>query len=157
MSSTDKQKKVAEYEAFLNEKLRDDLKRILEQRDDIYGQIAEYLQLKTTIEQIKGAGIKEDLKTKVDLGCNFYVQAKVADPQKVFVFVGFGFFVEMTLDEALKFIEKRTKFLTEHTEHLTQDANSVKANIRIVMEGLRELQNLAYMSEEQWPQHDLFM
>jgi len=142
MSVPDSSKKIQEYERFLNEKLREDLRKLLEQRDEIYGQIAEYLQLKNSIEQIQKAKITENLKTKVDLGCNFYVQANVLDPSKIFVFVGFGFFVEMTFPEALKYIDKRTKFLTEHTDRLTSDANVVKANIRLVIEGLRELQHL---------------
>lgn len=52
------------------------------------------------------------------------------------------FFLEMTLDEALKYIEKRIKFLTEHTDRLTNDAVKVKSNIRLVLEGLRELQHI---------------
>lgn len=140
--------KVLTYEKFVNEKLREDLRRLLEQRDTIYGQISEYLQLKTTIEQIKAAGITEDLKTKVDLGCNFYVQANVPDATRILVFVGFGFFLELTLDEALKFIDKRTKFLTENTDRLTSDIVKVKSNIRLVLEGLREIQSLGYVPDD---------
>lgn len=147
--------KVLTYEHFLNEKLREDLRKLLEQRDVIYGQISEYLQLKTTVEQIKAAGIQEDLKTKVDLGCNFYVQAKVPDATKIFVFVGFGFFLEMTLDEAVKFIDKRVKFLTENTDKLTENIVKVKANIRLVLEGLREIQSLGYVPDEE-KGHSLF-
>ena len=44
----------------------------------------------------------EPLKTKVDLGCNFYCQARVPDPSMVMVAVGLGFFLELTLEEALK-------------------------------------------------------
>lgn len=134
--------KVLEYETFVNEKLREDLRLILEQRDEIYGQIAEYLQLKTTIERIKVNGMQGDLKTKVDIGCNFYVQTNISDSSKIFVFIGLGFFLEMTLDEALSFTDKRTKFLTENSDRLTSDAVKVKANIRLVLEGLRELQNI---------------
>jgi len=148
--------KVVAYEKFVNEKLREDLRKLLEQRDEVYGQISEYLQLKTTIEQIQSAEIIEDLKTKVDLGCNFYVQANVPDPKKIFVFVGFGFFVELTLDEALKFIDKRTKFLTENTDRLTKDMLKVKANIRLVLEGLREIQSLGSIPGDKRTPPNLF-
>lgn len=137
-----KSTKVLEYEKFLNETLREDLRKIVEQRDKIYSQVAEYLQLKATIEKIQEFEITKELKTKVDLGCNFYVQANVPDTSKIYVFVGFGFFVEMTLLEALKYIEKRTVFLNAHCEKLSADANKVKANIRLVLEGLREIQNI---------------
>ena len=53
------------------------------------------------------------------------------------MFVGYGFFVELTLDEALKFINKRNAFLTEHTDRLTADAARVKANINLTLEVIR--------------------
>ncbi|XP_071484766.1 protein UXT-like [Diadema antillarum] len=135
--------KVVEYERFINEVLRKDLEKVLETRDMIFSQIAEYLQLKTTIEKIQEAGYDEgELKTQVDLGCNFYAQARVPDSSKIFVQVGFGFFVEFTLPEALAFIEKKTKHLTQYSDKLTQDSAKIKAHIKLVYEGLRELQNL---------------
>ena len=47
--------KVTKYEAFLNEKLRPDLKACLEDRDNIYAEIAEYASLKKSIEALKSA------------------------------------------------------------------------------------------------------
>lgn len=137
-----KGEKVLQYENFLNEKLKEDLRNILEQRDKVYQQIAEYLQLKTVIETINQSDPSETLKTKVDLGCNFYVQAKVPDTSKVFVNVGFGFYVEFTHDEALNFIRKKEVILNNQAEKLTKDATTVKAHIKLVLEGLRELQQL---------------
>ncbi|CAG2211454.1 Protein UXT homolog,Protein UXT [Mytilus edulis] len=142
-TQTNMRDKVTQYETFLNEKLRKDLSKILEQRDEVYKQTAEYLQLKTVIETIKQTDYtKEELKTKIDLGCNFYVQAKVPDTSMIFVNIGFGFYVELTHDEALKFITKKTDNLDEKAKILTKDATSVKAHIKLVLEGLRELQQI---------------
>ena len=79
--------KVAQYETFLNETLRTDLKSTLTLRDKIYQEQAEYLALRNSINAIKLADLVpgEPLKTKVDLGCNFYCQARVPDPTKIFV------------------------------------------------------------------------
>ncbi|KAK6467224.1 protein UXT [Huso huso] len=134
-------KKVLEYETFITEVLKRDLQKVLEQRDEVYEKIAQYLQLKNVIESLQESESKE-LTTDVDLGCNFYVQAKVEDSSRIFVSIGYGFLVEFTLPEALKFIEKKTKQLTEQTETLTKDSSKIKGNIRMVLEGLRELQNL---------------
>jgi hypothetical protein len=41
-----------------------------------------------------------DPRLQVDLGCNFFCQAEVADPTMICVGIGYGFFVELTLDEA---------------------------------------------------------
>ncbi|XP_046358108.2 protein UXT-like [Haliotis rufescens] len=135
----ERKSKVVEYEKFLNETLREDLRKILDERDKVYSQIAEYLQLKTVIEKTKDADGGE-LKTQVDLGCNFYVQGKVPDTARICVAVGFGFFLEFSLDEALKFIDKKTAALTDKTDQLSKDAAKVKAHIRLVLEGLREVQ-----------------
>ncbi|KAK3565964.1 hypothetical protein QTP86_023359 [Hemibagrus guttatus] len=140
--------KVLQYESFINDVLKRDLQKVLEQRDGVYEKIAQYLQLKNTIKSIQETGSKE-LKTDVDLGCNFYVQAHVPDTSKIFVAVGYGFFLELTLSEALAFIEKKTSHLTEYSELLTKDAAKIKAHIRLVLEGLRELQGLKDVDEMQ--------
>lgn len=138
--------KVLQYETFINEVLRRDLQKVLEQRDSVYDKISQYLQLKNTIRSVQEAGAQQ-LKTDVDLGCNFYVQAEVEDPSRIFVAVGYGFFVEMNHDEALRFIDRKTSQLTAFTEQLTKDSAKIKANIRMVLEGLRELQGLTDLPE----------
>ncbi|CAB1427538.1 unnamed protein product [Pleuronectes platessa] len=140
------EQKVLQYENFINDVLKRDLQKVLEQRDEVYEKISQYLQLKNTVHTLQEAG-SQRLKTDVDLGCNFYVQAEVEDSSRIFVAIGFGFFVEMTHDEALRFIEKKTNQLTAFTEQLTKDSAKIKANIRMVLEGLRELQGLTDLPE----------
>ncbi|XP_074501071.1 protein UXT isoform X1 [Sebastes fasciatus] len=120
--------------------------KVLEQRDSVYEKISQYLQLKNTIQSLQEAG-SQQLKTDVDLGCNFFVQAEVEDSSRIFVAVGYGFFVEMNHDEALRFIDKKTSQLTAFTEQLTKDSAKIKANIRMVLEGLRELQGMTDLPE----------
>ncbi|CAL8324523.1 unnamed protein product [Merluccius merluccius] len=144
MASSDK---ILQYETFITDVLRRDLQRVLEQRDGVYEKIGQYLQLKNTIQSLQESGDSE-LKTEVDLGCHFYVQAHVEDSSKIFVAVGYGFFVEMSHAEALGFIEKKTRQLNAFTELLTKDSAKIKANIRMVLEGLRELQGLADFPED---------
>ncbi|KAM6928870.1 protein UXT [Lycodopsis pacificus] len=132
--------KVLQYENFINEVLRRDLQKVLDQRDSVYEKISQYLQLKNSVQSLQDSS---SLKTDVDLGCNFFVQAQVEDSSRIFVAVGYGFFVEMNHDEALRFIDKKTSQLTDFTETLTKDSAKIKANIRMVIEGLRELQGLS--------------
>ncbi|ESP04359.1 hypothetical protein LOTGIDRAFT_151283 [Lottia gigantea] len=139
----EKTSKVIQYETFLNNTLREDLKKILEARDKIHKETSDYLQLKIVIERLQESQLLEDeLKTKIDLGNSFFVQAKVTDASKICVAIGYGFFVEFTFEEALKFIQKKTTRLSEHANVLTQDASRIKAKIKLVMEGLREMQGL---------------
>ncbi|KAM3618659.1 uncharacterized protein V6R79_023197 [Siganus canaliculatus] len=128
------EQKVVQYEHFVNEVLKKDLQKVLEQRDSVYEKISQYLQLKNTIQSLQVPPGSGPLKTDVDLGCNFYVQAEVEDTSRIFVAVGYGFFVEMDHEEALRFINKKTSQLTAVTEQLTKDSAKIKANIRVVLE-----------------------
>jgi len=142
--------KVVKFEAFLNEQLKPDLKFVLESRDKLYTEIAEFLALKNSILAIQAAELKpnQPLKTKVDLGCNFYCQAQVKNPNEIFVDIGLGCYVQFTLDEAVRFIDKRTRLLEDKAKRLTHESTKIKANIKLVLQGLRELQNIPEESNE---------
>lgn len=133
--------KVREYEMFLNERLKTDLQAVLDSRDMVFSDIAEYMQLKNVIEQMEGRKVNDtQLKTMVDLGCNFYVQARVPDPSRVCVAVGFGVFVEFSHREGIQFIDRKVAQLNKKVEELTAKACQIKARIRAVVEALHELQ-----------------
>merc|ERR1712168_1413263 len=141
--AAERSEKITRFEAFLNERLKKDLMTVVEERDKIWEEEAEYLKLKTVIERISAAPSAQDgLKAKVDLGCNFYAQARVEDASMIFVDVGLGFHVQLTLAEALSAIDVKTKHLHDKADKLTLQANNIKAQIRIVMEGIRELSNI---------------
>ncbi|KAJ3331021.1 hypothetical protein HDU76_004286 [Blyttiomyces sp. JEL0837] len=129
--------KVRRFEAFITERLQPDMIKELEARDKIDSQTAEYLKLKTQIELIKEQNLK-DLKMKVDVGCDFLMQARVKDPTKIFVMVGADTHVELTLDEALAFIAKKEKQLQKISDAYTMNAAKIKAHIKIVLAGIQE-------------------
>ena len=54
--------KVLRYEAFLNDQLKPDLKAILEKRDKVYEEIAEFLALKNSIGAIRAADLREAIQ-----------------------------------------------------------------------------------------------
>jgi len=150
----DLEEKVKKYEEFVNDKLRKDLETVRKNREEVNTKIAEYLQLKSLIENIKSSDVThsgKELKTQVDLGCNFYCQARITDPSKILVSVGYGFFVEFTLDEALSFVEKKCSQLQTYSSKLGQDSARIKANIKLVLEGLREIQDLSPPKKEPRP------
>ena len=141
------QEKVKKYETFLNDQLRPDLKSVLEDRDKIYEDISEYSALKNSIEAILQSAsddvLPKPLKIKTDLGSNFYVRANVPNPENIFLDVGLGFFLELSLSEALAFIEKKVKLLEQKSNLLTEQSLSIKANIKLIIHGLREIQGLS--------------
>lgn len=140
--------KVELYEHFINDRLKTDLNKCYKEQEKIYSEVAEYLQVKETIEKLTQAKLsdskelEEALKVKVDLGCNFYAKAVIQDTTYIYVAVGYGFFLQMKFNEALKFIEKKMKILNQLADELTVKICEIKANIKFVLEGLREIQNI---------------
>lgn len=83
------------------------------------------------------------------MGCNFYANAVVENPSKIFISIGYGFFLEMKFHEALNFIDKKVKLLNKNADELSLKASEIKANIKFVLEGLREIQNLEFKPNQE--------
>lgn len=150
-----KNSKIELYEHFVNDRLKSDLEKCYKEQERIYAEMAEYLQVKETIEKLTQARLGldpkdvEPLKVKVDLGCNFYAKAVIEDTSYIYVAIGYGFFLQMKFNEALKFIEKKMKSLNELADELTVKICEIKANIKFVLEGLREMQNIDPTSKQE--------
>ena len=64
--AAERMEKITRYETFLNERLKKDLMTVMQERDKIWEEEAEYLKLKTVIERISAAPSTQDgLKAKV--------------------------------------------------------------------------------------------
>ena len=122
------------------------LRKVLDHRDKVYEQLSVYLQLRNVIERLQETNHSE-LYMQVDLGCNFFVDTVVPDTSRIYVALGYGFFLELTLAEALKFIDRKSSLLTELSDSLTKDSMNIKAHIHMMLEGLRELQGLQNFPE----------
>eukprot|EP00088_Acartia_fossae_P044469 TRINITY_DN47241_c0_g1_i1.p1 TRINITY_DN47241_c0_g1~~TRINITY_DN47241_c0_g1_i1.p1 ORF type:complete len:160 (+),score=17.90 TRINITY_DN47241_c0_g1_i1:37-516(+) len=158
MNQEEVRRKIAKYESHLNDTLKKDLETCLECRDKIYSEQAEFLALRNSILAIKGANLakREPLKTRVDLGCNFYCEARVPDPSTIMVDIGMGFFMEMTLDEALDYIKKKDSALSAEAEKLSVQATKIKANIKLIILGLKELQSINLDPPKRPQNRDIF-
>ncbi|KAM8793707.1 protein UXT [Eudromia elegans] len=132
--------KLQRYEAFVSDVLQRDLQRVRQQREAVFEQLAQLLQLRSALQRMQDAAAP--LRAQVDLGCNFYVTAEVPQPSRLFLALGWGLFAELTLPEALGHLERRSRLLSALSDSLTRDSAKIKANIRLVLEGLRELQGL---------------
>eukprot|EP00069_Balaena_mysticetus_P001712 bmy_15684T0 len=120
--------KVLRYEAFISDVLQRDLRKVLDHRDKVYEQLAKYLQLRNVIERLQ-------------------VKMPGPDTSRIYVALGYGFFLELTLAEALRFIDRKSSLLTELSNSLTKDSMNIKAHIHMLLEGLRELQGLQNFPE----------
>ena len=127
--------------------LQRDLQKVLDRRDKVYEPLARYLQLGNVIERLQEANYSE-LHMQVDLGCNFFVDTVVPHTSRICVAHGYGFFLELTLAEALKFTDRKSS-LTGLSDNITKDSLNIKAHIHMLLEGLRELQGLQNFPETQ--------
>jgi len=131
--------KVISFEHHVNEVLKPKLNDYLSSRDKIIEEQAEYLRLEETVSKLAG---KKELRTKVDLGCNFFVQAEIDDCSKINVHLGSGLYAELSHEELFQFCKKKRNLLKKKEEFQTDIINELKSEIRLVLEGIRELQNL---------------
>lgn len=79
------------------------------------------------------------LKTMVDLGCDFYVQASVPDTHWIYVNVGLGFHAQMTLEEAVAFCRQQEATLTASAEPLAEKVVRLKARIKCIVGAIDEV------------------
>ncbi|CAF0825473.1 unnamed protein product [Rotaria sp. Silwood1] len=148
-TKTSIQRKVLEYETFLNDRLRVDLQRAWSERDRIFSEIAEYERLRVTLNTLdemyknrKETDVDESLQTQIDLGCSFFVQAECSINNRIFISIGFGLFCELTYDEGKNFIDKKLPYLHEQEIELSNKIAHIKANIKLVLEALKEIQTI---------------
>ncbi|KAF3334985.1 protein UXT isoform X1 [Carex littledalei] len=133
-----RKKKVQRYEEFVDKRLKPDLVKAIAQRDKVFHKQKMFLDLKKNIENLEKNGITS-LRSMVNLGSEVYMQAEVPDTRHIFVDIGLGFHVEFTWSEALQFISVREPQLARQIEEYTQLIANIKAQIKLVCEGIREL------------------
>jgi len=68
--------RVQALEALINDRLKAELQRVLDRRDRVYERIAQCLELRNNMKMLITEAL-QSLKTKVNLGCDFYVDASM--------------------------------------------------------------------------------
>ncbi|KAK9119086.1 hypothetical protein Scep_017179 [Stephania cephalantha] len=137
-----REEQVRRFEDFVDRRLKPDLVRAIAERDKVFEQQKIYSDLKRNIENLEKNGVTS-LRSLVNLGSEVYVQSEVPDTRYIFVDVGLGFHVEFTWSEALDFISvKEPRLANRQIEEYTLLIASIKAQIKLVCEGIRELLQL---------------
>mmetsp|Transcript_9219 Transcript_9219/g.22901 ORF Transcript_9219/g.22901 Transcript_9219/m.22901 type:complete len:150 (-) Transcript_9219:189-638(-) len=113
MSSEELEEQLSNYVHFVEKNLKPKLLNAESEANIIRAEISNYEELATSMnERIKAGTTDESIEAIVDLGYRtIFCNAKVKDPQKLFVKVGMGFHVELTPDEAARYSRKRVSFL----------------------------------------------
>ncbi|KAL9424226.1 hypothetical protein AB3S75_036164 [Citrus x aurantiifolia] len=136
-----RQEKVQKFEEFVDRRLKPDLTRAIAERDKVFEQQKIFSDLRKNVENLEKNSVTS-LRTLVNLGSEVYMQADVPDTQHIFVDIGLGFHVEFTWSEALKFISQREDKIARQIDEYTRLIASIKAQIKLVCEGICELLQL---------------
>lgn len=123
----------------INENLKKDLGRLEEAINKINEELIEYIQLEKTIEFTKEHK-PEGYKTKVDVGSNIFMAAKVEKIEPILINIGLNVFLELELDEAQKFLNMKINILTKEAGVLRDESLKIRSEIKILLMYLAEKQ-----------------
>ncbi|KAI7726972.1 hypothetical protein M8C21_011397 [Ambrosia artemisiifolia] len=141
-----REEKIQKFEDFVDRRLKPDLVRAIAERDKVFEQqkvlyplfMPFISDLRKNLENLEKNSITS-LRSMVNLGSEVYAQADVPDTRHIFVDVGLGFHVELTWSEALNIIPAREERLARQIEEYTRLIAQIKAQIKMVSQGIREL------------------
>lgn len=142
-STKEIQKKVQNYENYIEERLKTDLKSIeevLQQKNDKY---QEWQDIKNVARHWNYLREKDrDVDLQIDIGDGVNVFGEVTEFDTLFVDIGAGILLEMDCVEAEKYANIRMNVLRKEIAHLRKLAVNVKVHIKLVLLAIYELQKL---------------
>lgn len=133
--------KLQEYESFIENKLKPDLRDIELLLNSKATQCEEWNELKTMVSAIKDHKTKDrDMQIQFELGNGVVAFGSIGDYEATYVDVGLGCLLEMHPDEAEKYADIRLRLLQKEILHLRQLAVGVKMHIKTGLLAIGELQ-----------------
>lgn len=124
----------------INDNLRKDLKNLELALNKVNEELVEYIQLEKTIEFMKTHS-SDGFKTKVDIGANMFMQAKADKIEPILINVGLDIYLQLELEEALKFLKMKIKILKKEADVIRDESFKIRAQIKILLMYLAEQQN----------------
>ncbi|CAH2094356.1 unnamed protein product [Euphydryas editha] len=133
---------VLKYEHIINNVLKEDL-RILEFKlQQINAEISDLIQQRHCLKVLTDKDQHPNgFKTQVNIGCNFFMEASVTDTSKLLMNIGLDHYLELTLEEAYKYLDARIKAFEQKSEELCTKAAETKAHIKLLLFDIGELEN----------------
>lgn len=130
-------KSIEEVEYFINDKLKVELGNLDNALNKANEDIMEYMQLEKTIEFIK-SNKSDGFKTQIDVGSNMFMEASVDKIEPILINVGLNVYLELSTEEALKFLEQKIIILNKESEIIREESLKVRAEIKILLMYLAE-------------------
>lgn len=134
-------KSIDQINKVINENLRKDLENLETALNKTNDEIIEYIQLEKTLEFLKEHK-SDGYKTKVDVGANMFMKAKVDEIEPILINIGLNVYLELQLDEALKFLKTKIKILEKESEVIRDGSLKVRSQIKILLMYLADQQQI---------------
>ncbi|KAL3767156.1 hypothetical protein ACHAW5_003175 [Stephanodiscus triporus] len=143
-TNIDLRRQIAEYGDFVARTLRPQLQAAVDAREETEREISEYLRLQNElrlhVERAATGNKAPPIKAVIDIShAAVYCNVLVPNPRTIYVDVGLGFHVEMTLAEAMSFVDRRV-------DHL--EKNVLKHRLKVAATVARDVENALKLLEE---------
>lgn len=161
MANNELKCKITEYGNFISQTLEPQLRNAVVEREKTEAEINDYIQLQNGLRQLllkqqqqqqQGSSSLNDnnnnnhttstqLEGLVDIAhSTIFCNVSIPNPNIVYVNVGFGFHIEMTIIEAISFIDKRVDYLEKQVLNYRMDvAKKIAKDVEDALEFLEEL------------------
>jgi prefoldin subunit 5 len=112
---------------------KDDLKVAYERREKMKQELVDANELENIIKlMMDNKDVAENgLQTSVNLGCDFYVDAKVKKTDSILISVGLDLFMECSLPDAIKLLSEKQKMLEHQLEYMSSQVAQVESYITL--------------------------
>lgn len=145
MNYEDTEKKIKEYEQFVENRLKEDLKDIEVILNDKVSKYKNWEDVKETVKTVKEFREKDsDMSVRLDIGNGIVLNGEITDFENTYICIGLDYILEMDCDEANKYSDIRLKLLKKEIEHFRKLAVDVKVHIKMVLLAISELQSLVH-------------
>ncbi|CAD7936391.1 unnamed protein product [Amoebophrya sp. A25] len=150
LTPSQRREALLEAEAFLEERMKGDLRDQIERTRRIAAEIKEVKKQQLQLQEIQRkhrlmdiADQDFEMETLVNLGISTVMaKARVFDTRRVFVECGLGFLVEMELDKAVAFLKEKEKHLTKDFDLEVEKSTKIKAKVHEMMYYMQHLQQI---------------
>ncbi|XP_059058313.1 protein UXT [Achroia grisella] len=135
---------ILKYETFINDVLKEDLRQLHDRLQYVNAEMSDLIQQKHTLKVVNNKQMHpHGFKTQVNIGCNFFMEAEVPDTSTLLMDIGLNHYLELSIDDANRFLDIRIKAYEKKAQELQQNAAEIKAHIKLMLFGIAELQNNA--------------
>ena len=161
-TTIDLRRQISEYGTFVERTLRPQLQTAVEDREETEGEISDYLLLRDELLRLLLPPVASDpttgngngngtassssspppiIRAVIDIShASVYCDVVVPNPRTIYVDVGLGFHVEMTLAEAVSFVDRRVEYLEKNVlRHRLEVASTVARDVENALGLLEEL------------------